>query len=140
MAIGKFGKYLTFQVFYRPEADGNARIKYLTFDDLKREVKNRSTDHARILKKEKVQFDGPSLSTMSFTMCFSSALGVNPREMLRKLETCVRLGKIGYFIVGTKKIGKHRYMITSLSESWDHVLRDGKLVSAKVDVTMKEYL
>ena len=140
MVVGKFGKYLTFEVYYKPDASGDNQVKYLTFEDFSREVKNRTTDHARILMKEKVQFGGPSLSTMTFTMHFSSSLGVNPRKMLIELESCVRLGKLGYFIIGTKKIGKHKYLITSMSESWGQIIKNGKLVSANVNITMKEYL
>lgn len=143
MVVGKFGKHLTFEVYFKPDrsAGGNGDgIKYLTFDDFQRNVKSRTTRHARILKKPKSEFGGPDLSDMTFTMQFSASLGVNPRQMLRELESCVRLGKIGYFIIGTKKIGKHKYIITDISESWDNIIKNGLLVSAKVNVTMEEYL
>ncbi len=136
MIIGKFGKYLTFEVC----ADGGDSVKCLTFEDFQRDVTNQTTDHARFLMKQKVQFDGPALSTMSFTVRFSSDLGVNPREMLKKVESCVRLGKLGYVIIGKKKIGKHKYLITNASESWEHIIKNGKLISANVDLTLKEYL
>lgn len=139
MIVGKFGKYLTFEVFMNTSGDGE-QVKCLTFENFRREVSNRTTEHSRILRKPKVQFDGPALSTMTFTIRFSAGLGVNPRQMLQELETCVRLAKLGYFIVGTKKIGKHKYLITNASESWDEIIKNGKLVSANVDITMKEYL
>lgn len=140
MIVGKFGKYLTFEVFFNPTAEEGKQVKCLTFEGLNRNVDNRTTDHARILRKPKVQFNGPELSKMTFTIKLSSTLGVNPRKMLQSLESCVRLGKIGYFIIGTKKIGKHKYIITNMSESWGHIIKNGKLVSANVDITMKEYL
>ncbi len=141
MVIGKFGKHLTFEVFFNPSAGSeDKRVKYLTFENFHRDVSNRITEHERISKKQKVEFNGPSLSEMNFTIRFSAGLGVKPREMLKKLESCVRLGKLGYFIIGTKKIGKHKYLITHASESWNHIIKDGKLVSADVDITMKEYL
>ncbi|MCI9538864.1 MAG: phage tail protein [Eubacterium sp.] len=140
MIVGKFGKHLTFEVYRKPASEGEDKVKYLTFQNLQRNVSSRVTEHARILKKHKTQFGGPNLSEMTFTMTFSASLGINPRKMLSSLESCVRLGKIGYFIIGSKKIGKHKYIITNISESWGHIIKNGKLVSASVDVTMKEYL
>lgn len=136
MVVGKFGKYLTFEVY----SAGEGSVKCLTFENFHRDVTNQTTEHARFLMKPKMQFDGPALSTMTFTVHFSSSLGVNPREMLKKVESCVRLGKLGYVIIGKKKIGKHKYLITNASESWDHIIKDGKLISANVDLTLKEYL
>ncbi|MCM1245905.1 MAG: phage tail protein [Roseburia sp.] len=136
MVVGKFGKYLTFEVC----ADSGDSAKCLTFENFQREVTNQTTDHARILMKQKVQFNGPALSTMSFSVRFSSSLGVNPRKMLKQVESCVRLGKVGYVVIGKEKIGKHKYLITSASESWDNIIKDGKLISANVDLTLKEYL
>lgn len=140
MIVGKFGKYLTFEIYRKPSAEGEDKVKWLTFQDLQRNVSSRVTEHARILKKHKTEFGGPNLSEVSFTMTFSASLGVNPRKMLSSLESCVRLGKTGYIIIGAKKIGKHKYIITNISESWGHIIKNGKLVNASVDVTMKEYL
>lgn len=144
MKIGKFGKYLTFEVYMKPpknqQGEEDISVKCLTFQDLHRNVSSRVTEHARILKKHKTEFGGPNLSEITFTMTLSAALGVDPRKMLNQLESCVRQGKIGYFIIGSKKIGKHKYIITNVSESWGHIIKNGKLVSASVDVTMKEYL
>lgn len=140
MIVGKFGKYLTFEIYRKPGLEGEEKVKYLTFQNLQRNVSSRVTEHARILKKHKTQFGGPNLSEITFTMTFSASLGVDPRKMLSQLESCVRQGKIGYFIIGSKKIGKHKYIITSISESWEHIIKNGKLVSASGDITMKEYL
>ncbi len=141
MIVGKFGKYLTFEVYRKPHSDEEKdEVKCLTFQGFHRNVSSRVTEHARILKKHKTEFGGPNLSEITFTMTLSAALGVDPRKMLIQLESCVRQGKIGYFIIGSKKIGKHKYIITNVSESWGHIIKNGKLVSASVDVTMKEYL
>ncbi len=140
MAIGKFGKYLTFEVYMDPNGTPDKRVKCLTFANLNRRVSNRITKHERITRKQKVQFNGPNLSSMTFTMVFSAGLGVKPREMIERLEKCVRYGYTGYFIVGTKKIGKKKYLITDMSEEWRCIMQNGKLVSANVDITMEEYV
>lgn len=141
MIVGKFGKYLTFEVYRKPHSDEEKdEVKCLTFQGFHRNVSSRVTEHARILKKHKTEFGGPNLSEITFTIAFSASLGVDPRKMLSTLESCVRLGKIGYFIVGTEKIGKHKYIITSISENWEHIIKNGKLISASGDITMKEYL
>lgn len=106
MVIGKFGKYLTFKVYMNPKAFSGRQVKCLTFEGLKREVSCRTADHARISRKHKVQFIGPDIASMTFTIQLSADLGVNPRKTIEKLESCVRYGKTGYFVLGTKKIGK----------------------------------
>lgn len=140
MAIGKFGKYLTFEVYMNPSETSDKKVKCLTFSSLNRKVSSRITKHERITRKQEVQFNGPNLASMTFTMAFSAGLGVNPREMIERLEKCVRYGKTGYFIVGTKKVGKKKYLITDMNEDWRSIMRDGKLVSANVDITMEEYV
>lgn len=140
MAIGKFGKYLTFEVYMDPSETSDKKVKCLTFSNLNRRVSSRITKHERITRKQKVQFNGPNLASMTFTMAFSAGLGVNPREMIEKLEKCVRYGYTGYFIVGTKKVGKKKYLIADMNEDWRSIMQDGKLVSANVDITMEEYV
>lgn len=140
MVVGKFGKILTFQAYLKPDKKPGVKLKCLTFGDFQREVTNRTEEHVRIGYKPKVEFGGPELSTMTFTITFSEALGVNPRKQLKKLETCVRKGTTDYFIIGKKKIGKHKYMITRLSEQWEYIIKGGKLVQATGDVEVKEYL
>ena len=39
-----------------------------------------------------------------------------------------------------KKIGKHQWVIESMSETWDKIILDGKLVSAKMTLTLSEYM
>ena len=138
MVVGKYGKTLAFQVYFKPgEKKG---VKCLTFRDFKRTVSNRTNDHSRIVLKPKTEFDGPELSQMTFSITFRTDLGVDPRKMLKKLETCIRLGKIDYFVIGNKKIGKHKYLITTMTEAWDTIVKNGLLVEATVDITVKEYL
>lgn len=141
MVVGKYGKDLVFEVYIKPDDENdNDNIKFFSFEDFHREVRNRTTDHPRILMKPKTQFNGPDLADVTFTVRLSASLGVNPREMIRKIESCVRLGKVEYIVVGTKKVGKHKYLITNASESWDNVIKDGMLISANVNLTLKEYL
>lgn len=145
MIIGKFGKDLVFEVYAKPDdqtgdKEKDDKIKFFSFENFHRDVKNRTTEHARFMMKPKTQFDGPDLSDVTFTVHLSSSLCVNPREMIRKIEFCVRLGKMDYIVIGTKKIGKHKYLITHASEEWECIIKNGKLISANVDLTLKEYL
>lgn len=140
MAIGKFGKYITFEVYMDPTEAPGKKVKCLSFSGFNRTVSNRTTEHERITRKQKVQFNGPNISSMSFTIYLSVGLGVDPRKMIERLESCVRFGKAAYFVIGTKKVGKKKYIITNLEEEWEYIMKNGKLVGARTDITMKEYI
>lgn len=138
MVIGKYGKILTFKVYLDPDKARDPRIKCLTFENLQRRVSSRVFQQEIILKPPKTQFGGPNAGTLDFTMTFSSMLGVNPRDMFGKLEKCIERGIKDYFVVGTKKVGKRKYIITDMSEMWDEIIKDGRLIQGNVDVTMEE--
>lgn len=145
MIVGKYGKDLVFEVYAKPEdqtgdRERDDKIKFFSFENFQRNVKNRTTEHPRFLMKPKTQFDGPDLSDVTFTVHLSAGLGVNPREMIQKIESYVRLGKMDYIVIGTKKIGKHKYLMKDASEEWECIIENGKLISANVNLTLREYL
>jgi len=90
-------------------------------------------------KKEKAEFNGPSRRKVSFKMTFHAVYGVRPREMLEKLEDMVEKGKVDYLVIGGRAVGRNRFAVTAVSETWDTVYGGGELAKASVTVTMEEY-
>lgn len=130
-SFGHFGKTITFRVSDK---------KVLTFKDMNRTVSGRWTTHSAIGKKEKTEFIGPGLDKINMTLILSYAHGVKPQKVIKRLEKVAKNGTAKNLVIGGKKIGKNKYRITSMSESWDEIYNNGFLYQANVDVTFEEYV
>lgn len=129
-SLGSWGKDLVFTV---------NDSKILTFDKLQRTVTGRWGSHSRLGKKDQTEFLGPGLQKMTFSIMLSAMYGVKPRAMLEAIEKAVETGTINPFVVGGKRIGSGQWKISSATEAWDVVWRQGELVKATLDITMEEY-
>ena len=127
--IGQFGE-ITFEV---------SSDKLLTFEDFKRESESNFQNHALIAQKPRTEFIAPGLDTISFTVILNAQFGVKPRdEMNRWLEYC-RSGDAEWLAVGGKLMGVDRWVVKSVSQSWDVIYDGGILASGKVNITLQEY-
>jgi len=131
MAIGSWGKKIVFSVSDR---------KVLTFQDMTRTVSADWAAHSRIGLKDQVEYLRPALQKMTFTMELNAALGVRPRAMLDALAKCTEKGLVYPMVIGGRRVGRHKWRITNLSEAWETVLNRGELIRARVSVTMEEYV
>lgn len=130
MAIGNFGTHIIFQVSDK---------QMLTFSNFKRTVSGKWTTHNSIKKKPFSEFTGPDLDKVTLRIQLSATHGIKPRETLEAIEKCVRKGYVEKLVVGGKKVGKNKFKITTMSETWDAVLDGGELYSATLDLTFEEY-
>lgn len=131
MKIGNLGKLITFSVSSK---------KILTFESMNKTVKGRWAKHSLIQKKPRPEFLGADSQQTTLEILLDATLGVNPREMLEKIEKAVEKGTPLTFVIGGKKIGNNQWVIESVSETWDRVMLDGILVKAKTSLTLSEYL
>ncbi len=128
--IGTFGK-LRFAVSDK---------EVLTFQKMKRQVSADWSTIERIGKKPLAVFSGPELQSIGFTIILDASLGVPPRQMLDTLEQMVESGNAQYLIIGKERVGKHRWVITKSSETWNTILVKGELYRASVDLSLQEYV
>lgn len=131
MAIGNWGTSIVFSVSDR---------KVQTFENMTRTVGSQWATHSRIGKKDQVEYLRPALQKITFDMELNAEYGVNPRAMLEKLESLTEKGTVNTLVIGGKRVGKHRWRITDISEAWETIYNRGELSRAKVSVTMQEYL
>ena len=131
MAIGNWGAEIIFTVSDR---------KVLTFNDLNHSVGSAWATHSRIGLKDQVEYLRPNLQKLSFAITLDANLGVRPRATLELLERHAELGSVFPVVVGGRRIGRHSWRMTEVSESWENILNRGELVQAKVNVTMEEYV
>lgn len=131
MAIGNIGKKVVFETSDK---------KILNFKKMQRTVKGRWASHSRVGKKPKKQFLGPDADQITFTITLNAQHGVKPRKTVGNIEKLIRTGKPQTVVIGKKKVGSHKYVITEISESWDTILNKGEVVKITCDITLEEYL
>lgn len=112
-------------------------FKVLTFSGLTKDVSVRTVEHEVIGMKPKTEFIGPDLKPVSFDMRLDANLGVNPQAEIDNLEYLCENGIICVLILGEKVHGE--YLITGISQSFDHFYRDGTLLKASINVKLKEH-
>ncbi|QWU15670.1 hypothetical protein SAMN04487895_12716 [Paenibacillus sophorae] len=111
-----------------------------TIDELNRSAAARWANHDILGRKPKKQFLGPGLDSVTFSVRFSAAYGLKPREELDRLTTLERAGKALPLIIGRKSVGVGLWVITSLSADWDRLDSMGNVIDAQVNITLEEYV
>ncbi len=127
--VGNWGPFIRFETGSR---------KVLTFEGLKREISVRTSTHAMVNGGEKLEFNGPKLQTVSFSMTLNAMLGVKPRLVEERLIFYMKHGAVAPLVIGGRIILK-RALITKLSESYDILMKRGEVAKMTVNVTMSEY-
>lgn len=131
MAIGNWGADIVFRVSDR---------QVFTFNSLNRTVGSEWATHSRIGQKDQVEYLRPTLQKMTFTITLDATLGVRPRATIDKMADYAERGTVRAMVIGGKRLGRHKWRITDISEAWDTILNKGELVRATLSVTMQEYL
>lgn len=129
--IGNLGKTITFSV---------SSDKVLTFNSMSRTVKGRWSTHSVIGIKPRSEFLGSDIETISLRIKLMAQHGVKPLKMLNRIHKAINKGTPLEFVLGGKKVGNNRWVITNASESWDCIFAKGELVEASVTLTLQEYL
>jgi len=124
--IGTFGD-IAFQV----NAD-----KVFTFDDFKKTLKAGFARHRVIGKKPVIEYTGPDLDTISFSIRLDVSLRSVPADEIKKLETLLGEGVEKNLIVGNTRLG--RFVLTDLDETWTKVDSQGNLLAAIIDLKLLE--
>ncbi len=129
--INKFGKWgnLTFIA---------SRDKYRTFTDMKWKTTIKFDEKEREKKTSKLTFKGIEPDEFSFTMHFSTFGGMNPLKEMNKIDKAARKGKAYRLIIGGKKYGKSKLVITGISRELQFFDKKGNLWIAEVQINMKE--
>jgi Phage protein U len=114
--------------------------KILTFNGFTKKVSGNWVNHNIIGKKALSEFTGPGLEQVSFTITLDARLGVRPRAMIEKIESMVLSGKVEKLVIGGKAVGKNKWKVLNISETWDLIYSGGELAKATISLTLEEYL
>ena len=129
--IGNLGSLIVFEVSSR---------KVLTFKSLTQTVKGRWTSHAVIGGKPISEFLGADVRTITLPVYLSVNHGIRPRKTMERIEYAVEHGVPYPLIIGGHKVGNYQWKITQMSEAWGEVIKDGRLASANLTLTLEEYI
>lgn len=126
--VGKWGK-LSFIV---------SRNKYRTFSGMKWKSTFDYDVKEREKKVSKVTFKGIAPDEFSFNMHLSVFAGMNPMKEINKLNKAARKGAAYRLIIGGKKYGKYKLVITGITRNLEYFDSKGNLWVAELQVNMKE--
>lgn len=114
-----------------------SRGQVRTFDGLKWDTSAKYATHDRHLQSGLLEFTGTDPDGVSFTMFFSSYLGVDPSNEIAKLDSATKEGTVARLVIGGKSYGK--FVCTKVSKDLERFGHRGGLLAAKASVTLKEY-
>ena len=72
-------------------------------------------------------------------MAFSVFHGVNPLNEVKKLNKMCHNGEISTLVLGGRKYGSYKWVITCISNTLSKYDNAGNCWAATADVTLKEY-
>lgn len=117
-----------------------SRKKVLTMQNIKRTTAGRFGSSERIGLKPLTQFEGPGLSTFTYTVPLNSSLGVSPGDILDHWRDLADQGKADILVVGGRLAGKYKWTLKSVDESWDVLDGGGNVLTAAMGLTFEEYV
>lgn len=118
-----------------------SRKKVHTFFGLKVSNAARYAQQDVHLQLPILEFTGPGLSEVSFSMNFNKQWNADPFASLAILRLYSRTGAVAPLLVGNRPItlGFNLWVVTNVSEDHKFFTRQGVLQGAQVDVSLKEY-
>lgn len=129
--VGNFGSRIVFETSER---------KILTFSGMTQKISGKYAKHSVSGEKDKPEFTGPGNRSVSFKMILDVNLGIRPRDVLSRIEDAVENGETEYLVIGGRPVGRNKFYISSVSETFDVVLAHGEIARASLQVSMEEYV
>lgn len=114
--------------------------KTMTPKDMERSGSARWNDHEIIGQKPKSEFSGPSLEDMRLTILLKAELGINPIKQIEKLRKMRDMGTVALFLLGGKPVSQNHWSLQRIVERHQNIDNKGNLLSAEVDIDLKEYV
>ncbi len=110
-----------------------------TFDGMNWDFSADYATHDRHIKADLLEYMGPGIETISFSMVLSVFLGVNPLKEIKKLRKMVREGYAERLVIGGKVYGSYKWVMQKGTVDFQRFDNKGNLWAAKIKVTLKEY-
>ena len=93
--------------------------------------------HDAIARRQKIQWNGYNAGEITLKLVFDASVCRNPYAKYMQLKALE--GFTSPLIVGRRRIGYHRWMLTGVSGDYTHILTRGAIYRIEVSATFKEY-
>ena len=117
-----------------------SEMRILTFDDFKRTSAGRWATHEVLGQKAKLEYIGPGLEEISFSILLNVGLGVSPKDELVKLRQIRDEGIACTLIIGNEPVTDNLVVLQKLDEDWQKFDGRGNLLVASVNLSLMEYV
>lgn len=117
--------------------DGD-NIEALTFSNLKRSGGGNYEQHKRRGLKPSLELVEISLEKLNLDISLRSDLGINPRDVLKRLIGYSESGEILDFVLGEELLGE--FVIVSYDAGHEHITNKGKVRKIDVSISLEEYI
>lgn len=131
--IGHFGDVQ----FYTAQRKGKADI--LSFSDANWNSSANYEEHKRAGKKPVLEYTGNNLDEFTMTIYISAYLLQSPMMIIEELRKYCLNAKAYPLVLGGKRIGANKFIITDISNDLQSFSKNGKPLMVSTAVTFKEY-
>ena len=93
--------------------------------------------HDSLSRRQKIQWIGYDASSFSLSIVYDSMICKKPYNEYMKMKEL--MGHVSPFLIGNKRIGYHRWMLTKLDAKYSRVLTRGELSRIEATAEFTEY-
>lgn len=94
----------------------------------------------KLKDKPSTYIKGESLGSMSFEIPLRADFGINPRKQIEEWESIKSKAQPAVFILGTRPIGKNKWLLKSVSASDIELDGRGNILKASLKLEFEEYV
>lgn len=113
--------------------------KVLTFRDLNISRETRYGTHDTLQGKPKLEFTGENIDEITLVLSWRIENNVNPEKEIQILEQARKRGKVIHFILGGRRVGSGKYVITNITSAPKRIDNRGNFLSVDYSITLREY-
>lgn len=114
--------------------------KILSLNNFTRDTSSRFNKHDTIGTKPKLEYLGPDLDAISFSINLNSQFGVSPRVEMEKWLVKARSGTADILVIGNKALGVDKWIVKNVSQMWGVITANGKVLNGNLDIQLEEYV
>lgn len=113
--------------------------KVMTFSGLSHTIGASYATHNRIGQDPLLEFTGLNVEKLALNIRLMAANGINPLEETERFCEYCSKGTVLRFLLGKKQVGKHKWVITSISNKMEHIDNKGLVHMIDLSLTLQSY-
>lgn len=94
----------------------------------------------KLKDKPSTYIKGPALGKMSFDITLRASAKVNVRAEIEQWEAICAKGAADEFVLGNKKVGANRWLLTGVDVSDLEIDNRGRIIGAAIKLSLDEYV